>query len=263
MNNQYGDIVNACLAAITKLSSDFMGSIVGIAINVSAMVNKQSNKIIYSSSFDLNTGNLYNDLKSATSYPIYLWNRARTAAYAELDSGGAVNFKHFNFISLGLSIGSVIISNGQIIEGQNNLAGEIRTLPVHDEQGNIVNIEELINPSVLLNSAQANGSAATTPKQLYEDYCAQESSAMKTINYMGEQLAQALKILSSITDPEAFVLGGRFKDLGPKFIAQLKQQFLSHSGDIDIILSNYGSSGGCIGGGSLVIENFIQQLGEE
>ncbi|MFU2157848.1 MAG: ROK family protein [Caldisericum exile] len=64
-------------------------------------------------------------IKKETGLDAFVDNDAKTGALAELYVGSGKNLKDFLFIAFGTGIGSAIVTNGLIVRGKDNLAGEI------------------------------------------------------------------------------------------------------------------------------------------
>lgn len=64
-------------------------------------------------------------IKEATDLPTFLTNDANTAALGEWYFGAAKGMKNFMVLTLGTGLGSGIVANGKLLQGEQGIAGEM------------------------------------------------------------------------------------------------------------------------------------------
>lgn len=64
-------------------------------------------------------------IEKATNLPTYLTNDANTAALGEWYFGAAKGMKNFIVLTLGTGLGSGIVANGKLLQGEQGMAGEM------------------------------------------------------------------------------------------------------------------------------------------
>ncbi len=246
--NSYDNIIATTSQIIMELNNQSEIKVCGVGIAVSGIVSTTKNEVTYSSNFDIAEKKLAEFFSQKHNVPVLLGNRARTAAFAEMKVGVVVNCKNFLYISSGVSIGSVIVSDGIILNGANGMAGEIRNIPImvrNNTELETTTLENALNEKHLLPRAAELGLRTKSREELIELFVQGNESAVKLFSEIAESLAYALNILSGVVDPGIIVLGGYFRKLGKSF-ADIIREHLADS-NIELKLSKSGREAGALG----------------
>ena len=123
--------------------------------------------------------------------PVIVGNRSRMAAFSEAFGGAGDKETDFAIISLGKSIGAAFWSRGEIFNGCNSTAGEIRNMRLK------------------------NG-------ETFENNLAPETVRNMTMDEIASVCADGLVQLADIMDIELLILSGRFADFGYPFACKLE-----------------------------------------
>lgn len=78
---------------------------------------------------------LANSLEDFFKVPVVVTNDANAAAVGEMMFGGAKDMNDFIVITLGTGLGSGIVTNGQLVNGYDGVAGELGHVTIHHGQG--------------------------------------------------------------------------------------------------------------------------------
>ena len=187
--------------------------------------------------------NLVNPLKKFFNIPITLINDANAAALGELAGGNAKGMKNFIVLTLGTGLGSGIIVDGNIINGENSLAGELGHVVVKQD-GRKCNCGRY---GCLETYVSANGVRRTVFdlisyyneetelrnigfNDLTSFYIAElaikgDPVAKKVFEYTGEILGRALADITACFDPEAIILAGGLSESGDLLLKPTKLYF--------------------------------------
>jgi glucokinase len=128
------NIIDRITEAILKLSqrqTDIVLSAVGIG--VAGQIHKETGTIIYAPNLEWRDVKLQQLLTDKLHMPVTICNDVKAAAWGEWLFGAGVGCNNLVCIFVGTGIGGAIISDGRMLEGCNNTAGEIghMTLQLH------------------------------------------------------------------------------------------------------------------------------------
>jgi len=159
--------------------------------------------------------------------PFVIMNDAKAAAVGEMFFGSAKGLKNFIVITLGTGLGSGIILNGQLINGQDGFAGEFGH-SIYKEDGRQCNcglkgcLETYVSATGIVHTAKElllntdlnsklryNALNSINSKMIYETALDHDELALNTFELTGKALGTQLAILVSVTNPDTiFLLGG-------------------------------------------------------
>jgi glucokinase len=151
-------------------------------------------------------------------------NDANAAALGEMLFGGAKGMKDFLFITLGTGLGSGIVVNGQLVYGQDGMAGEIGHV-IMEKEGrqcgcgrkgcletycSATGIRRTYTDLLMSRHEQTStkGKVADA-KFIYDKAMEGDKAAIEAFRFTGEMLGLALANSITYTSPEAiFLFGG-------------------------------------------------------
>ena len=222
----YFDRIEAVCKAIDKLRTP---ETCGVGIAVSGTVDPLAGSIIYSANFELTGRPLVQEISGSAGLPVYIDNRARMAARAEMFAGAASGTADFLLVNLGKGVGSALSFSGKLYSGASGRAGELRSIIVPDYSGNkFTTLEHALSDEVLEQ----------------QDYPCRK---------MAEICAAGFRQVLGIADVGVVILSGRFS-LFPETFRDELQNFLP---DIDLRLSQFGRDSGACGSAIAAIEHVI------
>ena len=215
-------------------------------------------------------------LKKKFNCDVLLTNDANAAALGEKYFGIAKDMKDFITITLGTGLGSGIFSGGNILYGQDSLAGEIGHLSIDHNgrkcscglkgclemyvsaKGIKETVVELlkVNPGDdFLSSLDLNYIDGKIIDRAFDDGV---ESAISLYEFTAEKLAYGLAQAAVILNPEAFIFYGGFSLAGDRLLnptrRALESYLMKHSkGKIRILQSGLPSDqAGILGAASLI-----------
>lgn len=254
-------------------------SIEGIGIGVPGTANSSKGIVLKASNLGWFGVNLAEKFSLASGKTVKVDNDANCAAIAEQKFGGAQNCKNAVFVTLGTGIGTGLIINGKIYEGNGGIAGECGHMVIVKDGdacpcGNKGCWERYASASALTRRTEQMakmhleskmvgiiakyGSASaitafdaarqndTVAKQLVEEY----------IDYVALGMINLIQILH----PEVIIVGGGVSNEGNDFIQPLNAKVNKFIIDnkmfpqVEIKKAILGNTAGMIGAAGLVME---------
>ena len=207
------DKIKQCIDAIVDNFKIHKDKIIGVGFSLPGTVNEE--KLLLVNAPNLNLKNIYlKEYEAKYNYKFYMENEANASAYAEtfLNSNGAL--KNLVFVSITEGIGAGVMINDNLYKGCNKRAGEFghMTIVKNGEQCNCGKKgcwELYASEKALLK--QYNEEFKTNDKSLKEFFkLTRTSEVAKNIlyNYL-DYLAEGIKNIILITDPEKIIIGGK------------------------------------------------------
>ena len=262
-DNQFDSILAAAALLVEKLKKQ-SGKLAlrGIGVAVSGIVDDNTNEVVESSNFDIIGKKMSDKLQTSCQMPVFLSNRARTAAHAEKVGGNASDCADFIYLSIGKSIGCGIYRDGGLFRGSFNGAGEISTLLVPDENGN-KRLEEVITESYLCNAFERLARRKYDWDELCRAWHDGHPDACKVFEKNSEHVAYAAAVAANLLNPQRIILGGRFKELGDPYLEIFRRHFTSgltapFRDRIDVRLSRFGRKATAYGAALKVIDKVFR-----
>lgn len=224
-SNSLENIINAIESVVESLNSD---QVYGIGFGVAGFVDFKEGIIHKSVNIPaLYEVNIRKIFEEKFKKPVFVDNDAKAGAVAELYVGPYKGTKDFVFITFGTGIGSAIISDGKIVRGFDNLAGEIGHITL-DPNGPLcacgksgcfetfasgpsirrIYIENISKypKSPLLESVGFDESKIDTP--LIFKFIESDENAKATLKFVAYKIGLGLSIVVNILNPERIIIGG-------------------------------------------------------
>lgn len=174
--------------------------------------------------------NLIEMMKKYFDLPIVILNDANAAAVGEHTFGAGRGMKNFIVLTLGTGLGSGIFINGELLHGENGLAGELGHTIV-DSNGRKCScgrngcLETYVSANGIKRSVSyflchSNEKSALrnisfnelTSKKISELANTNDPIALKVFEYTGEVLGKALANTVTFFNPEAIIMFGGLAD---------------------------------------------------
>ncbi len=171
-------------------------------------------------------------IKKKIDVPVIVTNDANAAAMGEMIFGGAKNMKDFIVLTLGTGLGSGIVINGQMVYGHTGFAGELghtTIVPGGRDCGcgrkgcyeTYASASGLVRTVLLLLSEMREDSilrdikpSELTSRKIAEAAAANDSLALKAMDFTAEKLAFGIYNAIGFSSPEAVFLFGGLANAG-------------------------------------------------
>lgn len=253
--------------------------IVGIGMGTPGTVNRENGTVI--GAFNLNWKELQpirEQIESGTGIPFFVDNDANVAALGEQWKGAGNNEDNVAFITLGTGVGGGLISDGTLVHGASDAAGEVGHITVepggfectcgkrgcleqYASATGIVRLarhytDEFTGESKLI--AMINESKEIDSKLIFDLAKEGDVYANETVERFSYYLGLALGNIANILNPSTIVLGGGVSKAG-NFLADRVSKvveeftFPTIRPITKIKIAELGNDAGMIGASSLVI----------
>ncbi|MFA4015160.1 MAG: hypothetical protein RUDDFDWM_000233 [Candidatus Fervidibacterota bacterium] len=222
---------DACYRQIEGMLLSLLGeaekqsiTILGIGVGFGGPVDYRTGTIIRSHHvFGWSSFPMRQVLSNRFGMPVFLDNDANAGALGELLFGAAKGHKNVLYVNIGTGIGGAIISDGKLIRGERNLAGEIGHITVvrggpkcgcgkygcleavASGTGIAKRAMELIRQGELKTKLPMD---SVTSKDVFEAAMDGDELAMKVVDETVEHLAHGLGIAITLLNPSMLIIGG-------------------------------------------------------
>ena len=188
--NRLRDVTQRAMADAAHMGIDCIGATLALP----GLVDPQARTLFVAPNlhwFDADLRSLATQLRLPEHFPFTMDNEANLGALAELRHGAGQQFDSFVFVSAAGGLGAGIVLDGRLLRGAHGFAGEL---------GHVV-----VEPSGKPCACGARGCLETF---LHSDANPDE---------LARHLADALRTVVHLIDPDAVVLGGSLAALGDEF----------------------------------------------
>lgn len=181
-------------------------------------------------------------LADMTGLDVKIGNDANVAALGELWQGGGRGYQDMVMVTLGTGVGGAVILQGKIIAGAHGIGGEIghMTMSLQEEEpcacGKHGCLEQYASATGLVRVTKkllAEGEPSVLEKEtelsakgIFEAAENKDTVAQKAVEQLGLMLGTALANVSSVVNPEIFVIGGGVSKAGEPLLAVVKKNFM-------------------------------------
>jgi predicted NBD/HSP70 family sugar kinase len=240
----------------------------GIGISVPGRIDIATQKLIFAPNLNWPATDLKGPLEQETGYTVELENAANACALSEIWFGRAAGIANLVAITVSEGLGAGIIANGQLITGQNGMAGEFGHVPL-DPQGPLCRCggrgcwEVLASNSAALRyySESGEGTGGGDSSLAFQDLMALAEQgdvlAGRALNQMALQLGRGVRMIVGGLAPEAIVFVGEFtaawNRFRPAIEAEVKAQNISGK-DILFLAAQDGATARLRGTVALVLQ---------
>ena len=260
-SNTFDSIRDTSVALVRNLQKTGAG-LKGIGVAVSGLVDASSGEVRSSRTLDICHRGFGAAVSQETGLPVYLENRAASAALAESLYGAGRHYRDMVYLSSGRGIGLGIVVNGKLFRGSHGAAGELGDVPFKLDP-KVPSLERRLQPETLT----CRASELLREKLDYPAFLSKLKSGNPVLEELlfevAETLARALRGAIALLDPEALVLGGQLLDLGPVFFDRFSELMASPEDEerfgrtLAVCKSELGEFGGALGGATVLLERIF------
>ena len=275
------DGVAANIAKLTFALMEKQGisvnDVVGIGMGVPGMIDSKVGNVIFSNNLNWKDFHIGEKLQELTGLMVKIANDANVAALGEVKFGGAKNLDNVIMITLGTGVGSGIVADGKLLEGNKSAGAELgHSVIVADGErctcGRRGCLEAYASATALIRDTKAI-------MQLYPDSKMWEVGSLDNVdgktafaykdtdvyakqvvdNYI-KYLAMGLTNFANIFRPEAILLGGGVCAEGDNLVKPLqalldRDIFAGSMGpQVPIVTAQLGNKAGLLGAAALLMD---------
>ncbi len=201
-------------------------------------------------------------------------NDANVAALGESWKGGGKEFDDIVMITLGTGVGSGIIIGNKIITGFNGGAGEVGHMTVENDEAEACNcgrcgcLEQYTSATGVVrlakrymanhaDTAMADFGNDITAKDVFDLAKNGDEGAVKVVKKMAGYLGKAMADIATVTNPQAFIIGGGVSKAGKFLIDAIepvyKEKSFGACAGAAVKLAELGNDAGMYGAAALII----------
>ena len=269
------NIVALCRSLMKKVSLTVV-DIEGVGMGVPGMIDSERGEVIYSNNLAWQDFSIANEVSRALSLPVKIANDANVAALGEARFGCGKGYRHSVMITLGTGVGSGIVLDGKLFEG-NRGAGEELGHTVIAAGGEPCTcgrkgcLEAYASATALIRDTKRAMEAhpdsamweigsldAVTGKTAF-DYAETDEAARAVVARYIEMLGAGLVNVANALRPEALILGGGVCHEGEALTRPLREilhreLFAGERGpQVKLVIASLGNDAGLLGAAALLM----------
>ena len=220
-------------------------------------------------------GEVAERLSALCGLPVKVVNDANAAALGEMSQGGGKGHKNIVFVTLGTGVGGGVIVNGKLIAGVHGAGGEIGHIKVAEPNEMICGcgksgcLEQYASATGIVKQAERKLAQSDKPTKLTKYrtltckdifQCAKQGDeiALELVDLMTQMLGKALAEVSSVCDPDIFVIGGGVSRAGEIILTGVRKHFIEYAfpaaASAQFALAELGNDAGMYGAVQLVLD---------
>ncbi|ROR27393.1 glucokinase [Mobilisporobacter senegalensis] len=182
------------------------------------------------------------ELNNLLKLPIEVGNDANVAALGEMWQGSGKGSHNLVMITLGTGVGSGIVIDEKIVSGFFGAAGEIGHMPIlHEETtycacGKQGCLEQVSSATGIVNEMKKKLECTSnlsvlknidslTAKDIFDAARSGDIMASQVIENAGYWLGTALASITSVLDPDVYVIGGGLSNAGDFFVDKVSKYY--------------------------------------
>ena len=232
------EIIDSCMIpSVSPKNSHFLEylinniknvhSLQGIGLSIPGIISEDGRILSHSSKSinELYGKNICSVLRDIYHVPVIAINDGDAVGKYECCKGYGKNYSFFLCILIGTGIGGCICSQGSVISGNFNAAGEFHKIPYYDTEkrkwrciGDFCRIKALIQKYSSLSGKELSSF------EIWDLYSKKESHAKKAVDAWLSHLTRLLITTTAFCNPDAICIGGGISD-NPVFISELSARF--------------------------------------
>ena len=252
------------------------GDLTGVGIGVPGMIDSLRGEVIYSNNLNWQDFAISEQVSKALGLPVKIANDANVAALGETKFGCGKDYQNSVMITLGTGVGSGIVIDGKLFEGNRSAGAEIgHTAIVAGGElctcGRRGCLEAYASATALIRDTKRAMEAhpdsklweigspdAVTGKTAF-DYCEEDAVARAVVDNYIEKLGVGLVNVANALRPEIIILGGGVCAEGDRLIKPLRDMmnrdvFAGDKGPaVGILTAVLGNDAGLLGAAALLM----------
>lgn len=263
---------------VTQLINQTGYKIEGVGVGCPGLIDSSEGVVVYSNNLGWKNVPLVSCLKSLLNLPVFVTNDANAAALGEYVCGAGKNYKSLVMFTLGTGVGSGIVINGKLFEGNFGAGVELghEVIRLNGEKctcGRRGCLETYASATALMRQAKSamekdkdgllwklsdGNKEKVDGKMIFDAYRAGDKTALKVVKKYIEYLSAGIANAINAFHPETIVLGGGISASGETFLKQLKRKVGkqifggTEFAPVDIVIASLGNDAGICGAAALV-----------
>jgi glucokinase len=271
----------AIVATIIEVAQDLMQTHQPDAIGVGSagFVDSERSTVLFAPNLAWRDVAVRDQVSVATGVPVVVENDANAAAWGEFRFGAAADVDHMVCVTIGTGVGGGLVLGGELYRGAHGVGGELghmRLVPGGHlcGCGNYGCLEQYASGRALVREAvavaasrptaaarlleMAGGDADAITGPMVTSAAAEgDPTARELLAEVGRWLGEALGSLTSLLDPEVFVIGGGVSEAGDLLLAPVADALRvnvtgrGHRPEPELRIATLGNDAGIVGAADL------------
>ena len=276
----YAETVEAISSAVRGLSARHGATVCGLGISAPGVVDGEKGIVRLSGNLGWENKPLAKDLSAKLGIPAVLTNDANAAAYGEYACGAGSDYKSVVLITLGTGVGSGIVLNGKLFEGNEGAGAELghEVIRMDGEKcacGRRGCFEAYASATALIKQTmramekdrqsmlwQLCGGDINNVngKTVFDAAAMGDAAAKRVVNNYLRYLSEGLANIANAFRPEAILIGGGISAQGESLTKPLQRRvdklMLGHGryAPVKIKAASLGNDAGLVGAAMLAKE---------
>lgn len=250
--------------------------ITGVGIGVPGMIDSAAGEVVYSNNLAWKDFPIASMVSESLGLPVKIANDANVAALGETKFGAGKNYRDSVMITLGTGVGSGIVIDGKLFEGNRSAGAEVghTVIVAGGEQctcGRRGCLEAYASATALIRDTkramekhpdsrlwEVGSTDAVTGKTAF-DYCDKDEYAREVVDNYIEKLGVGIVNLANALRPEIIILGGGVCAQGEALIKPLgkileRDIFAGNKGpEVKILIAELENDAGLLGAAALLM----------
>ena len=269
------NIVSLCRSLMEQANLT-AGDLSGVGIGVPGMIDSQKGEVIYSNNLNWKDFSISEKVSETLGLPVKIANDANVAALGETKFGCGKNYQNSVMITLGTGVGSGIVIDGKLFEGNRSAGAEIgHTAIVAGGElctcGRKGCLEAYASATALIRDTkramEANPDSGlwkiatldtVTGKTAFDLWETDDVAKAVVDNYI-EKLGVGIVNVANALRPEIIILGGGVCSEGDRLVKPLQEMmdrdvFAGNKGPaVQILIAELGNDAGLLGAAALLM----------
>ncbi len=245
----------------------------GVGVGVPGPMNDEGTVLGGAVNLGWGSFNIPEALGAYIKVPVKAANDANVAALGEMWQGGGKGYDSMMAVTLGTGVGGGIVVKGRLLVGACGAGGEIAHVHLEDGEeeacncGNKGCLEQYASATGIVRLARRYLASHDVPtvlqaerlsaKTVFDAVKAGDSAAMEIAGQFGDYLGKGLAMVSSVVNPEIFVIGGGVSKAGEILLSYIEPKFRKYAfgncKDTKFALAKLGNDAGIYGAAALVL----------
>ncbi len=247
--------------------------IAGVGVGVPGPMNEEGTILGGAVNLGWGSFNIPEALGAYIKVPVKAVNDANAAAFGEMWQGGGKGYDSLVAVTLGTGVGGGIIVRGKLLVGAFGAGGEIGHVHLEDAEtescncGNKGCLEQYASATGIARLAKRYLETHDTPtvlrgetisaKTVFDAVKAGDAAAKEIAGQFGDYLGKGLAMVSSVVNPEIFVIGGGVSKAGEILLSYIEPYFRKYAfgkcRETKFALAKLGNDAGIYGAAALVL----------
>ncbi len=283
----YKMILSKIISSINEVKKQLKVKVEIIGIGIAGQIRVEDGLVKQAPNLDWHHVPLQLDVQNNLKLPVLVLNDVRAAAYGEWKQGAGMGCDHLCCLFIGTGIGGGIVTEGQLLRGYDNSAGELGHTLI-SRKGLLCSCghrgcleayagglalakqgQKLIDPTSLAHQAildEVGGEIQLiTAKHVLAASLSGDKIMQKIVAQAIEKISDACVTFTNIFNPQRLIIGGGLGLAYPKLIEKIAQRIkkaalLATSEHIEVLPAFLKENAGAIGAASYALNQVHKNL---